>query len=143
MKRYLIVAALGPSLGGLLLLFATTVSSGYWTDTSWSEVGKFFGAYARTLQYAYLFGLVPALMIGAVDDILSHVQRINWRARVPIMGAIGFAVAELLYGFRGDASALQFILYGLVGMVPAMLASWWAHKVETPAVLPGAKDAAA
>jgi len=30
MKRYLIFAALGPLLGGFLLLVATTVMSGYW-----------------------------------------------------------------------------------------------------------------
>jgi hypothetical protein len=35
MKRYLIFAAVGPFFGGLLL-FATTVASGYWTKTNWS-----------------------------------------------------------------------------------------------------------
>ena len=34
MKRYLIFAAIGPFFGGLLLLFATTVASGYWTETN-------------------------------------------------------------------------------------------------------------
>ena len=135
MKRYLIFAALGPFIGGLLLLFATTVTSGYWADTSWSEVGKFFGAFVKTLQYSYLFGVVPALMVGAVDDILLHVRKIRWGVRVLIMGVIGFVLAELLYGSRGpDSGAIQFVLYGLVGLVPAMISSWWAHKVETPAL---------
>ena len=31
MKRYLIFAALGPLLGGFILLFVTTYQSGYWT----------------------------------------------------------------------------------------------------------------
>ena len=39
MKRYAIFAALGPFIGGLLLLFATTVASGYWNQTNWMEVG--------------------------------------------------------------------------------------------------------
>jgi hypothetical protein len=42
MKRYLIFAAVGPFFGGLLLLFATTVASGYWTETNRSEVENFF-----------------------------------------------------------------------------------------------------
>lgn len=134
MKRYLIFAALGPFIGGLLLLFATTVTSGYWADTNLSEVGKFFGAFLKTLQYSYLFGVVPALMVGAVDDILFHVRKISWGVRVLIIGVIGFVMAELLYGSRGpDSGAIQFVLYGLVGLVPAVISSWWAHRVETPA----------
>ena len=129
MKRYLIFAVLGPFIGGLLMLFAATVASGYWTDTSWSEIGKFLGAFFKTLQYSYLFGIVPALMIGAIDDILSHVRRIRPVARTLIVGAIAFAAFVLLYGSRGpDTGALQFFLYGFVGMVPAMLSSWLAHK---------------
>ena len=129
MKRYLIFAAIGPFIGGFLLLFATTFSSGYWSETNWGEVGKFFGAFAKQLPYSYLFGIVPALMVGAIDDILFHVPRIRPMGRMLIMGAIGFAVAELLYGSRGpDSGAVQFLLYGIVGLVPAMLSSWLAHK---------------
>jgi hypothetical protein len=134
MKRYLIFAALGPFLGGFLLLIATTVTSGYWTQTDASEVAKLFVVFLKTLQYSYLFGIVPCLMIGAVDDILFHVRRLNWVVRVVIVGLIAFAAAELLYGSRGpDSGATQFVLYGLVGLVPGIVSSWWAHQVETPA----------
>jgi hypothetical protein len=129
MKRYLIFAAIGPFIGGFLLLFATTVASGYWTETNWSEVAKFLGAFVKTLQYSYLFGIVPALMIGAIDDILFHMPRIRPVLRMLIVGAIGFIAAELLYGSRGpDSGALQFFLYGMVGFVPATLSSWLSHK---------------
>jgi hypothetical protein len=86
MKRYLIFGAIGPLIGGFLMLFATTVDSGYWTDTSWSEIGKFLGAFVRTLQYSYLFGIVPMLMLGAIDDILYHVKRISPVVRMLIAG---------------------------------------------------------
>jgi hypothetical protein len=135
MKRYLIFAAIGPFVGGLLMLFATTVASGYWSDTNWMEVRKFFSTFFWTVQFSYLIGVVPALMIGAVDDILCHWPRIRPVLRMLIMGVIGFAAAELTYGSRGpDTGALQFVLYGLVGLVPAMLASWLAHKyADAPA----------
>jgi Family of unknown function (DUF5413) len=131
MKRYLIFAAVSPFVGGFLLLFATTYMSGYWTQTNVAEVEKLFVVFAKTLQYSYLFGIVPALMIGAVDDILTHIKRIGWVGRLLIVGAIAFAVAELFYGSRGpDSGAVQFILYGVVGLVPATLASWLAHRTD-------------
>ena len=130
MKRYLIFAVLGPLLGGFWLLLTTTVMSGYWSHPpSAAEVEKLFAVFARTLQYAYLFGIVPALMLGAVDDILFSIKRIGWVVRVLIVAALGFLAAELLYGSRGpDSGIVQFILYGLVGFVPATLASWLSHK---------------
>src|ERR1700736_533478 len=134
MKRYLIFAAIGPLIGGFLLLFATTVASGYWTETNWGEFGKFFATFVKSLPYSYLFGIVPGLMVGAVDDILLHLPRIRPVLRMLIVGVIGFAAAELLYGSRGaDSGVVQFILYGIVGLFPATISSWLAHKyVDEP-----------
>lgn len=129
MKRYLIFAAVGPLIGGFLLLFATTYQSGYWTETNAGEVAKLFVVFAKSLQYSYLFGIVPSLMLGAVDDILVHVRKIRPFVRTVMVGAISFFAAELLYGSRGaDSGVVQFIMYGLVGLVPASLSSWLAHK---------------
>jgi hypothetical protein len=104
--------------------------SGYWSHPpSLSETEKLFAVFARTLQYSYLFGILPALMIGAVDDILFHVKKIGWAVRMLIVGAIGFISAELLYGSRGpDSGVTQFILYGLVGFIPGTVASWLTHQ---------------
>jgi hypothetical protein len=129
MKRYLIFGAIGPLVGGFLMLFATTVASGYWQDTNSPEIGKFLGAFFKTLQYSYLFGIIPALMVGAIDDILYHVKRIPPVPRMLIVAAIGFAASSLLYGSRGpDTGTMQFLLYGLVGMAPALLSSFLAHR---------------
>jgi hypothetical protein len=131
MKRYLIFAALGPLLGGFLLLIATTVMSGYFTQTDAGEVKKFFVVFAKTLQYAYLFGIVPALMMAAIDDILCHVKRISAVVRMLIVGGIAFVAAALLFGSRGaDSGVIQFLMYGLVGFVPMTLSSWLAHRTD-------------
>jgi Family of unknown function (DUF5413) len=128
MKRYLIFAVLGPFIGGLLLLFVTTYQSGYWEQTSMAEVGKFFVGFFMTLQYNYLFGIVPSLMIGAIDDILYHVRRIGPVLRILMVGLAGFAAA-VLYSARGPGTGLApYFLYGLIGLVPGMLSSWLAHK---------------
>ncbi len=130
MKRYVIFAALAPLLGGFLLLLTTTVMSGYWSHPpSLSEAEKLLAVFATTLQYSYLFGILPALMLGAVDDILFHVKRIGPVIRMLIVGLIAFVAAEFLYGSRGpDSGVVQFILYGLVGFVPGTVSSWLAHE---------------
>jgi hypothetical protein len=136
MKRYLIFAGLAPLLGGFLVLLATTVMSGYWSHPpSLSEMEKLVAVFVKTFQYSYLFGVLPALMMGAVDEILFHVKRIGWVVRVLIVGVIAFMAAELFYGSRGsDSGALQFILYGLVGFIPATISSWLVHQtMEKPA----------
>ncbi|MCP4617454.1 MAG: DUF5413 family protein [Bradyrhizobium sp.] len=134
MKRYLIFAVLGPFIGGFLLLFVTTYQSGYWEQTNFAEVGKLFIVFVKTLQYSYLFGVVPSLMIGAIDDILFHVRRISPVVRMLMVGAVAFGAATLLYSSRGpDSGAVQFLLYGLVGLVPGMLSSWLSHRyVDEP-----------
>jgi hypothetical protein len=136
MKRYVIFAALAPLLGGFWLLLTTTLMSGYWSHPpSLSEAEKLLAVFATTLQYSYLFGFLPALMMGAVDDILFHVKRIGPVVRMLIVGLIAFAAAELLYGSRGpDSGVTQFILYGLVGFIPATASSWLAHEmIDKPA----------
>jgi hypothetical protein len=130
MKRYLIFAALVPLIGGFWLLLTTTFMSGYWSHPpSAAEAEKLLTVFVKTLQYSYLFGILPALMMAAVDDICFHVKRISPVARMLIVGAFAFVAAELLYGSRGpDSGALQFFLYGLVGFIPATIASWLAHR---------------
>ena len=128
MKRYVIFAVLGPFLGGFLLLVATTVMSGYWNEPSFSQFTKLLVVFAKSLQYSYLFGVLPTLMIAAVDDILFHVKRIGPVVRMLMVGAIAFVATEFLYGSRGsDSGTTQFILYGLVGFVPTTVSSWLAH----------------
>lgn len=129
MKRYLIFAAIGPFIGGFLMLLATTYQSGYWTETDSSEVAKLFVVFGKSLQYNYLFGLVPSLMLAAIDDILMHVRRIAPVVRTLLVGAVGFIGAALMYASHGSESGpMQFILYGLVGFTPAVITSWLAHK---------------
>jgi hypothetical protein len=130
MKRYLIFAALVPLIGGFWLLLTTTLMSGYWSHPpSAAEAEKLLVVFAKTLQYSYLFGILPALMMAAVDDIFFHVKRIGPVVRMLIVGAVAFLATELLYGSRGpDSGATQFFLYGLVGFIPATISSWLAHR---------------
>jgi uncharacterized membrane protein YeaQ/YmgE (transglycosylase-associated protein family) len=130
MKRYLIFAAIGPLLGGFWLLLTSTITSEYWSHPpNAAEVQKLVTVFVTTLQYSYLFGVLPALMIGAVDDILFHIKRIGPVLRMLLVGAIAFAATELMYGSRGpDSGLFQSIMYGLVGFIPGSVSSWLVHK---------------
>jgi|SRR5450432_2463353 hypothetical protein len=139
MKRYLIFAALGPLLGGFWLLLTSTITSGYWSHPlDPTQVAKLVTVFFKTLQYTYLVGVLPALMIGAVDDILFHIKRIGPVLRMLLVAAAAFAAAELTYGSRGpDSGPFQFIMYGLVGFIPGAISSWLVHKfVEEPQPAP-------
>jgi uncharacterized membrane protein YeaQ/YmgE (transglycosylase-associated protein family) len=142
MKRYLIFAVVGPFLGGFWLLLTSTLTSGYWSQPiTAAQIGKLVMVFATTLQYSYLFGFLPSLMIGAVDDILFHVRRVSPLLRMLLVGVVAFIAAELMYGSRGpDNGVFQFIMYGLVGFIPGVVSSWLVHRFveETP---PAAKSA--
>jgi Family of unknown function (DUF5413) len=129
MKRYLIFAALVPLIGGFCLLLVSTLMSRYWSPPSFAEVTKLLAVFVRTLQYSYLFGILPALTLAAVDDVVFHVKRIRPVLRMLLVGAVAFIAAVFLYGSRGpDSGAIQLILYGLVGFIPAAISSWLAHE---------------
>ena len=136
MKRYLVFALVGPFVGGFLLLLTTTYQSGYWAQAHLGEVGKLIVVFFKSLQYSYLFGFLPSLMIGAIDDILFHVRRVGPVLRMLLVGGLAFVLAAFTYGSRGsDSGAVQLILYGLVGFVPGVLSSWLVHHyVDEPQV---------
>jgi len=90
-RRYLIFGLVGPLIGGFLLLIANTYMAGYWDETSASEVATLFKVFVSTLQYTYMFGILPALMLGAIDDIIYHIKRVPPVIRMLLVGAIAFA----------------------------------------------------
>jgi hypothetical protein len=145
MKRYLIYVAVGPLLGGFWLLLTTTILSGYWAQPMTAAlVGKLLKVFFTTLQFSYLFGFLPAMMIGAIDDILSHVRRIAPVVRMLLVGVIAFFGTAFLYGGRGpDSGPFQFVMYGLVGFIPGVINSWLVHKYvgELPPVAPAQPSA--
>ena len=129
MIRYAIFGLIGPCLGGFILL-AVGTPAGYWDKPYSDDLAKLFKILFSTLQYNYLFGIIPALMTGAVDDILAHVHKIRPVVRMLLTGVFAFIFAAVMYGSsQPQAGLAHFAAFGLVGLIPAMLSSWLAHKV--------------
>ena len=85
--------------------------------------------FLKTLPYGYLFGLVPALMIGAIDDILAHIRRIGWVPRMLIIGALLIRchrTALWLARCGQRRRAVHPLRTG--GLVPGVLSLWLSHK---------------
>jgi hypothetical protein len=150
MKRYLIYIAVGPLLGGFWLLLTNSITSGFWSEPiTGAQLAKFLKFFFFGLLFSYLFGLLPAMMIGAIDDILSHVRRIAPLVRMLLVGTIAFFGTAFFYGGRGpDSGAFQFVMYGLVGFIPGAISSWLVHKYvgelpDSPAQPPAEKVAGA
>lgn len=130
MKRYVIFAAIGPLVAGFLLLLLGA-PSGYWDKPD--VLKKLVTVVLSTVPYNYLFGIIPALMIGAVDDILLHVRKIAPVLRMLLTGLVAFAATAVLYGTLGTETGFRhYVLYGLVGFIPATFSSWLAHKTDKP-----------
>ncbi len=128
MKRYIIFAAIGPLIAGFFLLILGA-PAGYWDGVNVFE--KLFKVMLVTIPYNYLFGFIPALMIGAVDDIFLHVKKISPALRMLLTGLVAFVATAILYGTLGTETGLKhYLLYGLVGFVPATISSWLAHKYD-------------
>lgn len=131
MKRYVIFAAIGPLVAGFLLL-VLGAPAGYWERPD--VVKKLFTVVVSQVPYNYLFGIIPALMMGAVDDILLHVRKIAPALRMLLTGLVAFAATAVLYGTLGTETGFKhYVLYGLVGFIPATFSSWLAHKTDRPA----------
>lgn len=128
MKRYVIFAAIGPLVAGFLLL-VLGAPVGYWDKPDVAK--KLLTIVLTQVPYNYLFGIIPALMMGAVDDILLHVRRIPPVLRMLLTGLVAFAATSFLYGTLGTETGLKhYLLYGLVGFIPATISSWLAHKTD-------------
>lgn len=123
MKRYVMFAVLGPLLSGIVLMIVSSISSGYWYKPD-SSLLKFLSVLVSALPISYMFGLPSAVLFAAVDDIICHIRSIGPLLRMIMVGVFAFVVAIVLSGSTGGNIQIE---YGLAGLVPAMLLSWWAH----------------
>lgn len=128
MARYVIFGLIGPLVGGFILL-AVGTPPGYWDKPYSDDLARLLRVLFSTLQYNYLFGIIPALMTGAIDDILAHIHRIGRVVRMFLTGAVAFLAAAVIYGSSQPHMTLtRYAAFGLVGLVPALLSSWLADK---------------
>ena len=115
MKRFVIFVLLGPVIGFIVFVLRDIAG------------GKIFGGFPGVLiglPFAYLFGIVPALIMWLEDWWLC--ERIPLPAKIATSALTGYlAVIALLWlnTAPGQVRAPQFLTFGLVGAVPAVICS--------------------
>jgi hypothetical protein len=108
---------LGP-VAGLLTLIVSGVGSG--------NLG--LDTFVLVLVFAYLFGLVPALMTAAFDGFLDG-RGARGIPRYLLTGAFGYAAA---YVFPLMPLLIYQPRWGVIGSVPAAICSWITEKIINP-----------
>lgn len=108
-----IFAFVGPAVGIMVIALTMAVAA-------WSPDGLMFGIFG--LPWAYLFGIVPALLCGMTAGALKPLAP-SWRA-ILRMGAIGAAYAFIfLLTFGGRELSWSSTLFPLyMGALPAAVA---------------------
>jgi hypothetical protein len=127
MKRFAIFVLLGPLFGFVVFVLRDIAG------------GKIYGGFPGVLfglPFAYLFGLLPALVMWLEDWWLC--ERINLPAKVATSALTGYVAVVallLLNTAAGQVKLPQIISFGLVGAIPAVicsLLSWTGFSREAP-----------
>jgi len=120
-RRLAIFGIVGPPLG-----LATGLGMLWLISRSQTVTGSGFLA---LLVPTYFLGLVPALATALVDSALAArgtPRRIVWTALAG--AACGFFPVAAAIGYSGLIRPL-FLVWGLVGAVPAAICSWLAGRL--------------
>ncbi|QDM21895.1 hypothetical protein FNL55_13675 [Tardiphaga sp. vice352] len=132
MKRILIFLLLGPALGYAIYLL-------------WQlAVGRLIGGAEGVLlglPFAYIFGVLPTLVIGFIDRFLS--DRISLWPRVLISAAVGYvaSVAMMSVWTAIPMPLAHLLTFGSVGAVQGAVCSWLSGDAEEADVNPAGRKA--
>jgi hypothetical protein len=114
-KRILIFLLLGPALGyGIYLLWQVAVGR---------PIGGAEGVLLG-LPFAYIFGVLPTLLIGFIDRFLS--DRVSLWPKVMITALVGYvaSVAMMSVWTAIPMPLAQLLTFGSVGAVQGAVCSW-------------------
>ena len=123
MKRILIFLLLGPALGyGIYLLWQMAVGR---------PIGGAEGVLLG-LPFAYIFGVLPTLVIGFVDRFLS--DRVGLWTKVMITAIFGYvaSVAMMSVWSAIPMPLAQLLTFGSVGAVQGAVCSWLSSDARIP-----------
>ena len=121
---------LGPPLGYVVFFWLLLPAAGDWSPASYHRMFDYHQVVL--LPLAYMVGLLPALLTGLMDVVLTNR---NFKKHVILCTIFGFAISflplllPLGMGFLHGPYVLAF---GLVGAIPGGVCSWLAGKWFSP-----------
>lgn len=135
MKRFLIYGLLGPALGCVTAFGVMLPLLGLFLSDPAPKVSSTLILIVLMLPFAYLHGIVPAMLSAAVDGLLES-RRMALAWRVPAMALCGFAFAfiPLLSSIaEGQLPGQGRLIFGFVGAVPAAICCFLSRNATKPA----------
>jgi hypothetical protein len=114
MKRFAIFMLIGPAVGFPVVLLRELLT------------GRFAGweAVAYQLPFAYLFAVLPLLVMWLVDWLLF--ERLRPWQRIVALALVGYgaSIGMLLIWSPNQAHLFQILSFGLVGATQGIVCSW-------------------
>jgi len=114
MKRFVVFMLIGPAVGFVVFLLRQVLG------------GRFVGweAAAFELPIAYLFAVLPSLMMWFVDWLLY--ARLRPVRRIAALAVVGYAasIAMLLIWSPSELHLPQLLIFGIGGAVQAAVCAW-------------------
>jgi hypothetical protein len=134
MKRLLIYTLLGPPIGLAVVLAITAPFEPLVRDNLDRAL---LGAVALAIPFSYPAGLLPAIIVAVVDQLLAKRGLALW-PRICACAGAGYVVTMLgAYGFRLPPNG-RYLLVGLVGAVPAAVCAWLSGRSAAKTDVPDA-----
>lgn len=132
MKRILIFLLLGPALGYAVYLL--------WQVAIGRPIGGVEGVLLG-LPFAYIFGVLPTLVIGFIDRFLS--DRMSLWPKVMITAMVGYvaSVAMMSVWTAIPMPLAHLLTFGSVGAVQGAVCSWLSDDVADAGVNPAGRKA--
>lgn len=115
MKRFVIYVLLGPAIGFVVFVLR---------DIAGGKIDGGFPGVLFGLPFAYLFGILPALVMWLEDWWLC--EKISLPAKIltsAVTGYLAVIVLLLLNTAPGQVKLPQILTFGIVGAVPAAICS--------------------
>jgi hypothetical protein len=131
-KRILIFLLIGPAVGYAIYLL--------WQLSIGRSVGGAEGVLLG-LPFAYIFGVLPTLVIGSVDRLLQ--EKISLWPRIMIVALVGYcaSIAMMSVWTAVPFPLPQLLSFGSVGAVQGAVCSWLSrctHVADVTSVSKGA-----
>lgn len=132
MNRFLVFGLFGPPIGELVIFF---VFMPFLQTFTFNPIAMLF-----FLPVAYFNGVIPAILVGLVDQILDQrgyrlASRVLWCAVAGYITAFVPILMALMMNFVGGPWVL---LFGVIGVFPGAICCWlaerWKKRPATPAL---------
>jgi hypothetical protein len=122
MKRFVVFMLIGPAVGYVVFQLLQLLSG----------KGGGWEALILGLPFAYLFAILPSLVMWSWDSLLFNRTRIWLRIATSAIAGYAASIAMLMIWAAVQVPLRQALTFGIAGAVQAAVCSWLARSSDAP-----------